>query len=135
MHPTSQTICQGENTTLVCQVRGIGGWRVNGTTITPNNQASFRSRGFTATVNETGGGDENEIYTTLAMTVEGRVQNNNTKFICYSVTVNGEVSTSKEAFLVIAGETNNRLLLAYTCSYARIAIDFPFQELLLSSVM
>eukprot|EP00731_Ephydatia_muelleri_P011681 Em0006g575a len=103
VHPTSQTICQGENTTLVCQVRGIGGWRVNGTTITPNNQASFRSRGFTATVNETGGGDENEIYTTLAMTVEGRVQNNNTKFICYSVTVNGEVSTSKEAFLVIAG--------------------------------
>ena len=107
VHPTSQTICRGENGTLACRVRGIGGWRINQTTLVPSNQALFRARGFTAEVNESRGREENEIFTTLTMVVEGRVQNNNTRFICYSVSVDGEVSVSNGAFLVIAGEKSS----------------------------
>ena len=46
------------------------------------------------------------VFTTLTMIVEGRFQNNNTRFVCYSVSDDGTVSMSNTAYLMVAGESS-----------------------------
>lgn len=54
-------------------------------------------------INESSRVNENEVYTTLTMVAKGRTQNNNTRFVCYSISIDGDLSLSSTVTIVIAG--------------------------------
>ena len=103
MQPTSLVVSQGETGTFVCEVLGVGGWRINETTVVSSNLASFQSRGFTAAANESVD-SEYRIITSLTMVAVGYARNNNTTFVCYSVSDEGAASVSSTAHFFISGE-------------------------------
>ena len=91
----------GQNASFQCYVEGFGTWYIDGQAVDPlDSESTFASRGFYASISEQQ--DEVTTTTTLALSVEGRVDNNGSRIQCYGYDT--DVVTSAVAILIVEGE-------------------------------